>query len=137
MHFRLAHFADRQHRAAVQALASVDHQNRRSLLEAKRQRCAEVKATWNDLQRRGAIKHLKDRHGGRNFEDPAHDQIHAAYIHISRSLPVLEAEMSEAEDRPLQFLQVRAAPSTALVHHASATCVQGSRILQCLGVEGL
>lgn len=118
----------------MQALASVDHQNRRSLLEAKRRRSAEVKATWTDLQRRGAIRQLKDRHGGRFFEDPAHDQLHAAYNHISKSLPALEAEMQEAEDRPLQFLQVCAAASTAVVPLASAACLPTSDVLQWLRV---
>lgn len=106
VHFRLAHFADRQHGAAVKHLASLDHGNRCALLGQKRQRAAELRAAWQEEQRRGAVKPLKDRHGGRLYADPAHDQMQAALAHNSKSVPALEQEIAEAEARPGDYLKV-------------------------------
>eukprot|EP00892_Ulva_mutabilis_P002510 jgi/Ulvmu1/1225/UM109_0023.1 len=106
VHFRMARFADRQHKAALAHVQSVEHEARCALLKQKEQRDAELQEAWRELQRRGAVKILKDRHGGRNYVDPAHDLMHTALLSYTRSLPALKEELADAEARPLQYLQV-------------------------------
>jgi hypothetical protein len=109
--FRLAEYADRLYQAAEAYLSSKDHAEKKAQLVHNEKELAELGDLWNQFQRQGKTKRIKDGDGKETYAEQRVMDVHKELNRLHRDISLLRDEIKGLEARRVPYLVVRCAPA--------------------------